>query len=156
MLWQGRRESGNVEDRRGIGGPVAVGGGIIGVIVLVLNFLLGGNGDTSQLPVPGAGGQSQQLSPQEQQAEDQRASFARVVLADLEDVWGSLFQKAGSTYQPPTMTLFRGGVQSGCGNASAASGPFYCFILTFRFTRSCKTALRHLAILPWPMSLHTK
>jgi uncharacterized protein len=126
MLWQGRRESGNVEDRRGIGGPVAVGGGIIGVIVLVLNFLLGGNSDTSQLPLPGGGGQSQQLSPQEQQAEDQRASFARVVLADTEDVWGSLFRKAGSTYQPPTMTLFRGGVQSGCGNASAASGPFYC------------------------------
>ena len=62
MLWQGRRESGNVEDRRGIGGPVAVGGGIIGVIVLVLNFLLGGNGDTSQIPLPGAGGAFKDLA----------------------------------------------------------------------------------------------
>jgi len=126
MLWQGRRESGNVEDRRGIGGPVAVGGGIIGVIVLVLNFLLGGNGDTSQLPLPGAGGQNRQLSPQEQQAEDQQASFAKVVLADTEDIWGKLFQKAGSIYQPTRMVLFSDGVQTGCGEASSESGPFYC------------------------------
>src|SRR6478672_523052 len=99
MLWQGRRESSNVDDRRGIGGPVAVGGGIIGVIALIVNFLLGGNVDTSQIPMPGA--QSRQLSPQEQQAQDQQASFAKVVLADTEDIWGKLFQKAGSTYQPP-------------------------------------------------------
>jgi predicted metalloprotease len=126
MLWQGRRGSGNVEDRRGIGGPVAVGGGIIGVIVLVLNFLLGGNADTSQIPLPGAGGQAQQLPPEQQAAEDQRAQFAKVVLADTEDVWNTLFQKAGSQYQEPRMVLFRQAVQSGCGQASAASGPFYC------------------------------
>jgi len=127
MLWQGRRGSSNVDDRRGIGGPVAVGGGIIGVIALVLNFLLGGNADVSQLPMPGAGGsQSQQLPPEQQAAEDQRAEFAKVVLADTEEIWGKLFQKAGSTYQEPRMVLFRDGVQSGCGQASAASGPFYC------------------------------
>jgi predicted metalloprotease len=128
MLWQGRRGSSNVDDRRGIGGPVAVGGGIIGVIALVLNFLLGGNADVSQIPLPGAGGngQAQQLPPEQQQAEDQRAQFAKVVLADTEDVWNALFQKAGSRYQEPRMVLFRGAVQSGCGSASAASGPFYC------------------------------
>ena len=127
MLWQGRRGSSNVDDRRGIGGPVAIGGGIIGVIALVINFLLGGNADVSQLPLPGAGGgQVQQLPPEQQAAEDQRAAFAQVVLAETEDVWNKLFQKAGSQYQEPVMTLFRGGVQSGCGQASSASGPFYC------------------------------
>ncbi len=127
MLWQGRRGSSNVDDRRGIGGPVAIGGGIIGVIALVINFLLGGNADVSQLPLPGAGGgQVQQLPPEQQAAEDQRAAFAQVVLAETEDVWNNLFQKAGSQYQEPVMTLFRGGVQSGCGQASSASGPFYC------------------------------
>lgn len=128
MLWQGRRESNNVDDRRGVGGPVAVGGGIIGVIALIINFLMGGNVDTSQLPLPGAGGQtqSQPLSPGDQQAEDQRVSFARTVLADTEDIWNTLFKKAGSTYQPTRMVFFRDGVQTGCGDASSASGPFYC------------------------------
>jgi predicted metalloprotease len=127
MLWQGRRGSSNVDDRRGIGGPVAIGGGIIGVIALVINFLLGGNADVSQIPLPGAsGGQAQQLPPEQQAAEDQRAQFVKVVLADTEDVWNALFQKAGSQYQEPRMVLFRGGVQSGCGQASSASGPFYC------------------------------
>lgn len=126
MLWQGRRESSNVDDRRGIGGPVAVGGGIVGVIVLLLNFLLGGNADTSQLPLPGAGGQSQQLSPEQQQAEDLRASFAKTILAETEDVWTNLFRKAGATYQPTRMVLFRDGVQTACGSASSDSGPFYC------------------------------
>ena len=126
MLWQGRRGSSNVDDRRGIGGPVAIGGGIIGVIALVLNFLLGGNTDVSQIPLPGGGGQAQQLPADQQAAEDQRAEFAKVVLADTEDVWNTLFQKAGSTYAEPRMVLFRSSVQSGCGQASAASGPFYC------------------------------
>lgn len=127
MLWQGRRGSSNVDDRRGIGGPVAIGGGIIGVIALIINFLLGGNADVSQLPLPGAGGgQAQQLPPAQQAAEDQRAQFVKVVLADTEDVWNALFQKAGSQYHEPRMVLFRGAVQSGCGQASSASGPFYC------------------------------
>lgn len=126
MLWQGRRGSSNVDDRRGIGGPVAVGGGIIGVIALIINYLMGGGGDVSQIPLPGAGGGGRQLSAQEQQAEDQRAEFAKVVLADTEDVWNELFRQAGSKYQEPRMVLFRDAVQSGCGGASAASGPFYC------------------------------
>lgn len=125
MLWQGRRGSSNVEDRRGVsGGQVAVGGGLIGVIALVLNFLLGG--DPSQLPqqLPMQG--REQLSTEEQAAEDQRAAFVKVVLAETEDIWNAQFQKMGKDYPEPVLVMFREAVQSGCGSASAASGPFYC------------------------------
>jgi hypothetical protein len=124
MLWQGRRQSSNVEDRRGIsGGQVAVGGGILGVIALVLNLLLGGGGDVSQIPLPN---QNQPLSAEEQAAQDQMASFVKVVLADTEDVWAELFSKAGNQYQNPTLVLFNGATNSACGSASSATGPFYC------------------------------
>ncbi len=126
MRWIGRRQSSNVDDRRGIGGPVAIGGGIIGVIALIVNFLLGGGGDVSQIPLPGSGGQGRQLSPQEQAAEDERANFVKVVLADTEDVWNALFRQMGANYSEPRLVLFRDAVQSGCGAASAQSGPFYC------------------------------
>jgi uncharacterized protein len=125
MLWQGRRGSSNVEDRRGIsGGQVAVGGGILGVIALVLNFLLGG-GDVSQLPqqLPG---QNTPMSAEQQAADDQRADFVKVVLAETEDVWNTLFQQAGQNYAEPTLVLFRDATQSACGSASSAMGPFYC------------------------------
>ena len=124
MLWQGRRGSSNVEDRRGVsGGQVAVGGGILGVIALVLNFLLGG--DPSQLPqqLPN---QNRELTAEEQAADDQRAQFVKVVLAETEDVWNTLFQQAGKNYVEPTLVLFSGGTQSACGSASLATGPFYC------------------------------
>ncbi|HEX2606696.1 MAG TPA: neutral zinc metallopeptidase [Flavisolibacter sp.] len=124
MLWQGRRESSNVDDRRGIsGGGIAAGGGILGVIALVLNFLLGGNGDTSQLPLPN---QNQPVSQEQQAAQDQLAKFVKVVLADTEDVWGDLMSKAGRNYEKPTLVLFSGSTPSACGYASSASGPFYC------------------------------
>ncbi|TCZ74203.1 KPN_02809 family neutral zinc metallopeptidase [Flaviaesturariibacter aridisoli] len=126
MLWQGRRESGNVEDRRGIGGgSIAAGGGILGVIALVLNFLLGGGGGGTgqQMPVPGG----QQPATQEQRAaQDQLSRFVKVVLADTEDTWGDIFRRAGETYPAPTLVLFSGSTQSGCGYASAQTGPFYC------------------------------
>lgn len=126
MRWQGGRRSSNVEDRRGIGGPVAVGGGIIGVIVLVLNFLLGGNGDVSQLPMPGST-QSRPMTEQEQAAENERAAFVETVLGYTEDVWREQFQRQlGQSYQEPRLVLFSGGVQSGCGGATSQSGPFYC------------------------------
>lgn len=124
MRWQGRRESSNVEDRRGIsGGQVAVGGGILGVIALVLNFLLGG--DVSQIPqqLPN---QSAPQSAEEQAADDQRAQFVKVVLAETEDVWNTLFQQSGKNYSEPTLVLFRDATQSSCGYASSATGPFYC------------------------------
>ena len=127
MLWQGRRQSSNVDDRRGMSaGGMAVGGGVIGVIALLLNFFLGG-GDPSQLPqLSPTSGQNQTLSPEEQAADDERANFVKVVLADTEDVWNKIFAEQGSDYVEPTLVLFRGGVQSACGTASSASGPFYC------------------------------
>jgi len=125
MLWQGRRESGNVEDRRGIsGGGIAVGGGIIGAIFLIVKFLLGG-GDPSQLPqqLPQ---ETREMTAEEKAKDDERASFVKVVLADTEDVWGELFRKMGRQYQDPTLVLFRDATESACGYASSATGPFYC------------------------------
>jgi predicted metalloprotease len=125
MLWQGRRQSSNVEDRRGIGaGGVAIGGGVIGVIALIINLLMGG--DPSQIPQLMPQQQSQPMSPEQNAADDERAQFVKVVLAETEDVWHQVFQSKGSDYREPTLVLFRNVVQSGCGNASAASGPFYC------------------------------
>ena len=128
MLWEGRRESSNVDDRRGIsGGNILAGGGILGVIALVINFLLGG-GDPSQLPqsLPMNGGGGSTMSAQQTAADDKRASFVKVVLADTEDIWGQIFKENGATYTDPTLVLFRDGIQSGCGGASSSSGPFYC------------------------------
>jgi len=127
MLWKGGRQSTNVDDRRGVsGGQVAVGGGILGVIALVLNFLIGGDVDTSQLPqIPGMQNNSP-ASPEAQAADDERAGFVKNVLAHTEDVWNEVYQKSGKDYPEPTLVLFRDAVQSGCGNASASSGPFYC------------------------------
>jgi len=127
MKWAGRRESTNVEDRRGFsGGGLAVGGGIIGVIVILLKVFLGG--DTSDLNqvIPQGGGPAKEMSAEEQKKDDERASFVKVVLADTEDVWGKLFSDAGKTYTDPTLVLFRESVQSACGMAGSATGPFYC------------------------------
>ena len=128
MRLGGTEESRNVEDRRGIGaGGMAVGGGIIGVIVLLFNLLSGGSVDTSQLPLPGGGGTTQQLSPEEQARQDQLASFSKKVLRETELVWQQqLQQQTGKAYSDPTLVLFTGSVQSGCGGATSASGPFYC------------------------------
>jgi uncharacterized protein len=126
MQWLGRRESSNVDDRRGIsGGPVAVGGGIIGVIFLLAKFLLGG-GDTTDLQQAFPPGQQQEMTAEQKAAEDNRARFVKVVLADTEDVWDEIFGDMGRQYQKPTLVLFSGGTQSGCGGASSQTGPFYC------------------------------
>src|ERR1051325_4900327 len=126
MKWAGRRESTNVEDRRGFsGGGLAVGGGIVGVIVILLKVFLGG--DTSDLnQVLPQGGPAKEMSAEEQKKDDERASFVKVVLADTEDVWAKLFSDAGKTYTDPTLVLFRESVQSACGMAGSPTGPFYC------------------------------
>ncbi|MGZ5221584.1 MAG: neutral zinc metallopeptidase, partial [Chitinophagaceae bacterium] len=116
MRWQGRQGSSNVDDRRGIsGGGIAVGGGILGIIALVVNFLLS-DGDVSQLPLPG---QNQPLTQTEQAVEDSQAQFVKVVLKDTEDVWNELFAQMGRNYDEPRLELFSGVTQSACGNASS-------------------------------------
>ena len=125
MQWMGRRESSNVDDRRGIaGGGMAIGGGVIGVIFILAKFLLGGGdlNDLQQLVPP----QQQELTTEQKAAQDTEAAFVKVVLADTEDVWTKLFSDMGRTYTDPTLVLFSGSTTSACGNASAATGPFYC------------------------------
>lgn len=126
MRWMGRQGSGNVEDRRGIGGPVAVGGGIIGVIALLVNFLLGGNVDPSQIGLPGQGGAQQPQTTEAKAQNDQLAQFVSVVLRETENVWNEVYARQGEDYPEPKLVLFTGQVESACGGATSASGPFYC------------------------------
>jgi predicted metalloprotease len=128
-----QRESRNIEDRRGqrggqrggIGRPIAVGGGIGTVLLVVVALFLG----IDPRALIGDGGaptqvsQQQQMSPAEQ--EGQRR-FVAQVLATTEDVWGNIFRAGGKRYEPPNLVLFSGVTQSGCGTAQAATGPFYC------------------------------
>jgi predicted metalloprotease len=126
MLWQGRRESGNVEDRRGMSsGGLIAGGGIGSIIIGILYFLLGGN--PSDIPSQVGSPQQQTRSATPRSPEEERlASMSKVVLADTEDVWGQIFQENGKTYTDPTLVMFTEQTQSGCGFSSAATGPFYC------------------------------
>lgn len=125
MKWIGRRESGQVEDRRGSGGKrIAAGGGIGAILIALVVYFLGG--DPSQvIPQDGPAVTSEQ-SGERDTAQDQLAKYIGVVLADTEDVWESLFKSMNRQYQKPGMVLFTGLDQSGCGTASAAMGPFYC------------------------------
>jgi predicted metalloprotease len=122
MRWLGRQGSGNVEDRRGMGGKLVAGGGIGGIIILIISMLLGNN------PLDSINVGS---SPQQEQAtsevQDQQAQFVSVVLKETESVWSNIFeQELQSDYQEPRLVLFTESDQSGCGFASAATGPFYC------------------------------
>jgi predicted metalloprotease len=129
MQWFGRRESSNVEDRRGVsGGGIAAGGGVLAVVIYIISTLMnGGQVDPSKIPQLAQHQQEQtQLTPEEKQADEERAKFVRVVLAETEDVWHKIFADMGKQYPEPTLVLFRDAVASACGNASTASGPFYC------------------------------
>ncbi|MEO8961196.1 MAG: neutral zinc metallopeptidase [Ginsengibacter sp.] len=128
MQWQGRRQSSNVDDRRGMsGGKLAVGGGVIGVIFILVKFLLGGGdiNDLSQL-VQQPQQQQTEMTAEQNAADEEEAAFVKVVLADTEDVWSKLFTEMDRTYTDPTLVLFRDATTTGCGNAGASSGPFYC------------------------------
>lgn len=127
MQWKGRRQSRNVEDRRGMRGGrgIALGGGIGTIIVVLLGLLLGGQfGDLF-----GSGGG---LMPPATTAatsggalQDEQSQFVAVVLADTEDFWTQQFEDLGYSYTPPKLVLFSGYVQTGSGAASSATGPFY-------------------------------
>lgn len=126
MRWKGRRGSENVEDRRGMStGRVAVGTGVTGIIIALIITFMGG--DPTAVLQQMQAGQEQTSGPVEASAqEEEMAQFVSVVLADTEEVWDKQFKAMGATYRRPTLVLFRDQVQSACGFASAASGPFYC------------------------------
>jgi predicted metalloprotease len=121
----GERQSGNIEDRRGLPvGGMALGGG--GIIIALLALLFGFDPREILNQVNG-GAEQTQVQPQAPSATDDEAKqFVSVVLAETEDVWRDQFQQLGKTYQDPTLVLFTDQVQSTCGLASAAVGPFYC------------------------------
>ncbi|MDR2916801.1 MAG: zinc metallopeptidase [Tannerella sp.] len=127
MKLDGRRESQNVDDRRGKGfgrGKASLGlGGVIVVGFIV--WLLGGNPldfVSMQLSEGGASVENYTRTPEE----EQMATFAKRILAGTEDVWTKIFRERGKEYTPPRMVLFHRAVQSGCGNATSSTGPFYC------------------------------
>lgn len=131
MRWQGGRRSSNIEDRRGmgVGRPLAVGGGAVGLVTAILVMLLGG--DPSQvMPVDdrgysgggGMGGSGAPVDP----AQEPLREFVSVVLADTEDTWPGLLEPLGVRYVEPHLVLFSDAVESGCGFQESAVGPFYC------------------------------
>jgi predicted metalloprotease len=132
MKWSGRRQSDNMEDRRGVsGGKIAAGGGIIGIIILAISLFTGGGDSatmiqeiTNQLQQNGTGGQQETVELSDRDKE--MGKFVATVLADTEDVWTKVFAENGMTYEKPKLVLFRDSVQTACGGASSASGPFYC------------------------------
>ncbi|MBK4718830.1 zinc metallopeptidase [Azospirillum sp. YIM DDC1] len=140
MRWQDGRESENVEDRRGapgsggfrrggIGIPIGRGGiGIGGLaVIVVVSLLLGINPlDLLQGTVPQEQARYEQSDVPSNGTDDELKRFVSVVLADTEDTWAAQFQQVGRTYQDPALVLFSGTVDSGCGFAQAAMGPFYC------------------------------
>lgn len=127
MLWKGRRQSQNVEDRRGVSGrTIAAGGGVGALIVTLLILLLGGKPDevmqSLQTPQASSPEQTQPLSAEDKE----EGEFVAVILADTEDVWRELFRQEGQEYREPSLVMFSDVTDSACGYAQAASGPFYC------------------------------
>ncbi len=139
MRMDGERSSDNIDDRRGSGPAMMAGGGIgiVGVIIVIIFLLMGGDPSTIAKNLPQGGGQmgGQQAGPggagggpvQADPAEEKLRDFISRVLASTEDVWqAQLPTQANTRYKIPTLVLFRGAVQSACGQADSAVGPFYC------------------------------
>ena len=130
MKWSGRRQSDNMEDRRGMssGGKTIVGGGIIGIVILLLNIF---GGENAQMLTPILEQMNQEQSaPTEQREltakEIEEGQFINAILVDTEDVWSKIFQENNMQYKNPKLVLFQNAVETACGNATSASGPFYC------------------------------
>lgn len=138
MLWKGRRESSNVVDRRGVGGGIGIGTLVVGALIY---YFMGGN--PAEYVAMNAGSmQKQEAAP----SNDEAKQFVSVILADTEDVWNDIFKYHGITYKEPKLVLFSNMVQSACGNASSAVGPFYCpgdqqVYLDFSFFKQLETQL---------------
>ncbi len=127
MQWKGRRQSENVEDRRGTPGrKAAVGGGLGAIAVALIIMFLGGDKEAVQRvltqPPPSGSQEARPLSAEEKEM----GEFVAVVLAETESVWGEIFRQEGLEYRQPKLVLFSGAVDSACGFAQAATGPFYC------------------------------
>src|SRR3712207_2535667 len=129
MRWELGRRSTNVEDRRGtrVSGPV-VGGGIGAIVLSLIVALLGGDPSVlwEQQQSPSDRPQTQSPQTQRSAADDRMTDFVSVVLADTEDTWQSLFRQNGASYVEPKLVLYSGTVNSACGFARSAVGPFYC------------------------------
>lgn len=132
MKWEGRRQSSNVDDRRGISGKggLLAGGGIVGIIVVLLQLFGGETGQqvASVVNQVAGGNQTQQTERVELTAEQKKiGEFTATVLADTEDVWEKVFtENRLGAYEKPTLVLFTASVNTGCGQASSSVGPFYC------------------------------
>jgi len=127
MRWRDRRQSENVEDRRGLsGGRVAIGGGLGTIIILIIALLFGADPRRLLEQLPQDSGNAPQTSRPVSQEEEELKQFSAVVLADTEDVWNELFLQSGRQYREPILVLFTDQVSSACGLAGAAVGPFYC------------------------------
>lgn len=130
MKWQGARRSGNVEDKRGMsGGKKLAFGGIGGIIVLIIGFLMGGDPMQllNQAQQSGLGSTSTQGEYVSSPEEDNLLAFTDVVLASTEDVWSSIFKQSGKNYPIPKLTVYNGAIETaGCGTGQAHFGPFYC------------------------------
>ena len=125
MDLKGRRQSTNFEDRRGKSGGKIAGLGIGGAIIVgLLALLLGGNPTEVIQQLGSQTGTTEEYTPTAQ--EEQLKTFALQILASTEDVWEDQFKRMGRTYRAPKLVLYHGSVQSGCGGATSASGPFYC------------------------------
>jgi len=127
MRWAGGRRSGNIEDRRGMGVPLVAGGGIGTVVLLVLALFFGFDpGAILNTEAPPTGSVTDAPRPSASTSSDAQKDFVSVVLADTEDTWAELFRQMNREYRAPKLVLFRSAVQSACGMAGAAVGPFYC------------------------------
>lgn len=123
MQWRGRRESSNVEDRRGMSGGGMAIGGIGGLIIAALIYFMGGDPNQVMQQQPVSNGQ-QQTNPND--PNDTIKNYISVALGSTEDVWTTIFNNMNKRYTEPRLVLFTGSTNAGCGNASAATGPFYC------------------------------
>src|SRR6516164_2767987 len=128
MRWAGGRESGNLEDRRGLG-PVGVGGiGLGGVVIALIGYLVFGiNPSTTLQAVNGVEPQATQQQGVRGTVSDKEGQFVDVVSTNVDDVWTQLFRQAGRTYSPPaSVVLYTQATGTGCGLGESAMGPFYC------------------------------
>ena len=127
MNLNGRRQSNNVEDRRGMSTGKKAGLGVGGLLIAGIIYLVsGGRVDVSQLVSTQTTTPTQQTEYVESELESELRVFASQILAGTEDVWTAEFKKMGRTYKAPKLVIFKDAVQSGCGGATSSSGPFYC------------------------------